>query len=56
MTLVNAGDVASQRGVEVVESQSSRPRNFTSLISLRLHAELSEHWVEGAVFDLIISG
>jgi D-3-phosphoglycerate dehydrogenase len=51
VTLVNARAIARQRGVEVVESQSSRARNFTSLISLKLHTESSDHWVEGAVFE-----
>ncbi len=51
VTLVNARSVAEQRGLEVVESRSSRPRNFTSLISLKLHAEGQEYWAEGAVFE-----
>jgi D-3-phosphoglycerate dehydrogenase len=50
VTLVNARAIAEQRGVEVIESQSSRPRNFTSLISVKLHTEGGERWIEGAVF------
>ena len=50
VTLVNARSVASQRGIEVVESQSTRPRNFTSLISVKLHTSAGERWAEGAVF------
>ena len=50
-TLVNARAVAAQRGIEVVESHSSRPRNFTSLISLKLHTSAGELWAEGAVFE-----
>ena len=34
VTLVNARSIADQRGVEVVESQSSRSRDFNCLISL----------------------
>ena len=51
VTAVNARAVARQRGLEIVESQSTRPRNFTSLISLKLQTDSGEHWVEGAVFD-----
>ena len=51
VTLVNARSVAEQRGLEIVESRSSRPRNFTSLISLKLHADGCEYWAEGAVFE-----
>ena len=50
VTLVNARAIAEQRGVEVIESQSSRPRNFTSLISVKLHTDGGERWIEGAVF------
>ena len=51
VTLVNARSVAEQRGLEIVESRSSRPQNFTSLISLKLHADGCEYWAEGAVFE-----
>ena len=51
VTVVNARAVARQRGLEIVESQSTRPRNFTNLISLKLHTDSGEHWVEGAVFE-----
>ena len=50
VTLVNARAIAEQRGVEVVESQSTRPRNFTSLISVKVHTDAGERWIEGAVF------
>ena len=51
VTLVNARAAAEQRGLEIVESRSSRPRNFTSLVSLKLHASDGELWAEGAVFE-----
>ena len=51
VTLVNARSVAEQRGLEVVESRSSRAQNFTSLVSLKLHADGREYWAEGAVFE-----
>ncbi len=51
VTLVNARSVAEQRGLEVVESRSSRAQNFTSLVSLKLHADGREYWAEGVVFE-----
>jgi D-3-phosphoglycerate dehydrogenase len=46
ISLVNARAVAAGRGVEVIESRSSRPRDFTTLIT-----SAGERWVEGAVFE-----
>ena len=51
ITLVNARNVAEQRGLEIIESHSSRARNFTSLISVKLHTSKGERWAEGAVFE-----
>ena len=51
VTLVNARTAAEQRGLEIIESRSSRPRNFTSLVSLKLHTSDGELWAEGAVFE-----
>lgn len=51
ISLVNARAVAAGRGVEVVESRSTRGRDFTSLISVKLHTSGGERWVEGAVFE-----
>jgi D-3-phosphoglycerate dehydrogenase len=51
VTAVNARAIAAERGIEVVESRSSRTRNFTSLMSVKLHTNTGERWVEGAVFD-----
>ena len=51
VTLVNARALAGQCGMEVVESHSTRPRNFTSLLSIKLHTSRGEHWAEGAVFE-----
>ena len=51
VTLVNARNVANDRGIEIVESRSSRPRNYTSLLSVKLHTSGGERWVEGAVFE-----
>ena len=51
VTLVNAKAVAAARGIEVVESRSSRTRDFTSLLSVKLHTSEGERWVEGTVFE-----
>lgn len=51
VSAVNAKTVAKDRGIEVVESHSSRSRNFTRLISVKLKTSAGEVWVEGAVFD-----
>ena len=50
ITLVNAHSIATQRGIEVIESQSSRARDFTSLISVKIFTKSGERWAEGAVF------
>jgi D-3-phosphoglycerate dehydrogenase len=51
ITLVNAAAVAAERGIEVVESHSTRPRNYTSLISVILRTSAGERWIEGAIFE-----
>ena len=51
VTPINARAIAAQRGLEVIESRSSRPRNFTRLLSVKLHTSKGERWVEGTVFD-----
>ena len=51
VTPINARAIAQDRGIEVIESRSSRARNFTNLISVKLHTSEGEQWVEGAVFE-----
>jgi D-3-phosphoglycerate dehydrogenase len=51
VTVVNARAVAAQRGIEIVESLSSRPRDFSNLLSLKLHTTDGERWIEGTVFE-----
>ena len=51
ITPVNARTVAIERGVEIIESRSTRPRRFTNLISVKLHTSSEERWVEGAPFE-----
>ena len=51
VTLVNARTVAAGRGIEVVESRSTRPRDYTSLLSVKVEATGGERRVEGAIFE-----
>jgi D-3-phosphoglycerate dehydrogenase / 2-oxoglutarate reductase len=51
VSLVNARVVATERGVDVVETRSARPRHFTNLISVKLQTSEGERWVEGTVFE-----
>jgi len=51
VTPVNARAVAAERGIELVESRSSRSRNYSSLISVKLHTSAGEKWVEGTAFE-----
>jgi D-3-phosphoglycerate dehydrogenase len=49
VTPVNALAVAKARGIEITESQSSRSRTYTSLISIKLITSAGERWVEGTI-------
>ena len=51
VSMVNACTAARERGIEIIESRSSRPRHFTSLVSVKLHTSGGERWVEGTVFE-----
>lgn len=50
-TIVNARAVAASRGIEIIESYSTRPRDFANLLSLKLHTSDGETWIEGTVFE-----
>jgi D-3-phosphoglycerate dehydrogenase / 2-oxoglutarate reductase len=59
VTPVNARTIAAERGIELIESRSTRARNYTSLISVKLHSSAprsadsrnpDDRWVEGTVF------
>ncbi len=49
VTPVNARSIATERGIDVSESHSARPRSYTSLLSVKLHTEEGQRWVEGTV-------
>lgn len=50
-SVVNARALARERGVEIAESRSSRPRDYTSLLSVRIRTESGEQTAEGTVFE-----
>jgi D-3-phosphoglycerate dehydrogenase / 2-oxoglutarate reductase len=51
VSIVNARSAARDRGIEIIESRSTRPRHYTSLVSLKLHTSDGERWAEGTVFE-----
>ncbi len=51
VTVVNARAIAAERGIEVVESRSSRPRSFANMLSVKLQTTGGECWIEGTVFE-----
>ncbi len=51
VTAVNSRAVASERGLEVVESRSTRARNFQNVISVKLRGSKRERWVEGTIVE-----
>jgi D-3-phosphoglycerate dehydrogenase len=50
ITAVNARAMASGRGIELVESRSTRTRDYTSLLSVKVQTDSGERWMEGTVF------
>ena len=51
VTSVNARAMAAERGIEVIESRSTRARDFMHVISVKLRGAKRERWVEGMVFE-----
>jgi D-3-phosphoglycerate dehydrogenase / 2-oxoglutarate reductase len=51
VSIVNARAAARARGIDIIESRSSRSRHFTSLVSIKLRTDAGERWVEGTVFE-----
>jgi D-3-phosphoglycerate dehydrogenase len=49
VTPVNARSVAATRGIDIVESSSTRARDFRSLLSVKLTTDAGERWAEGTV-------
>ena len=51
VTAVNSRAISSERGLHVVESRSTRARDYLNVISVKLRGTLGERWVEGAVIE-----
>jgi D-3-phosphoglycerate dehydrogenase len=51
VSFVNARAAARERAIDVVESRSSRQRDFVGLLSVKLATSAGERWVEGTVFE-----
>lgn len=49
VTQVNARKLAADRGIDIIESRSTRPRDFVNVISVKLHGESGERWAEATV-------
>jgi D-3-phosphoglycerate dehydrogenase len=51
INLINARKHLDERGIVLIESQSSRVRSFSNLISVRLKSDVREEWVEGTILS-----
>jgi len=51
VSIVNARAAARERGMEIIETRSTRARHYTSLVSVKLHTSEGERWAEGTVFE-----
>ena len=49
VTQVNARKLAADRGIDIVESRSTRSRDFVNVISVKLHGGNGERWAEATV-------
>ena len=49
VTEVNARAVATARGIDLIESSSTRSREYRSLLSVKMMTSDGERWVEGTV-------
>ncbi|MBI3601012.1 MAG: phosphoglycerate dehydrogenase [Nitrospinae bacterium] len=50
VNMVNAPFIAKERGIEVVETTTSEPHDFASLISVTIKTEKQERVIEGTIF------
>jgi D-3-phosphoglycerate dehydrogenase len=51
VSIVNARAAALARGIDIVETHSTRSRDYTGLVSIKLSTDGGERWVEGTVFE-----
>jgi D-3-phosphoglycerate dehydrogenase len=52
INFVNAAHVAKERGVEVIESKASLPKDYTQLIKVTAKTDQMESTIEGTIFGL----
>ena len=50
VNFVNAPSVAEERGLEISESKTSVPHDFTSLVTVRIEAENKDRVISGTIF------
>jgi D-3-phosphoglycerate dehydrogenase len=46
---VNARKLAADRGIDIIESRSTRSRDFVNVVSVKLHGASGERWAEATV-------
>jgi len=46
---VNARKLATDRGISVIETVSTRERDYSNLISIQLRSDTETEWIEGAI-------
>ena len=51
VSIVNARAAARERAIDVIESRSTRRRDFVSLLSVKLETSSGDRWLEGTVFE-----
>ena len=51
VSMVNARAAARERGIDIVESRSSRARDYATLLTVTLKTDRGERCVEGTVFE-----
>ena len=49
VTQVNARKLAADRGIDIIESRSTRARDFVNVISVKWHGASGERWAEATV-------
>ena len=51
VSMINARAAARERGIDIVESRSSRARDYATLLTITLKTDLGDRSVEGTVFE-----
>jgi D-3-phosphoglycerate dehydrogenase len=51
VSMINARAAAGERGIDIIESRSSRARDYATLLTITLKTDRGERCVEGTVFE-----